>query len=307
MKFVMVFFVLVASSLASGQIYRWVDENGKTHFGDKKQEALVQEEVVLDKHTSEWKKYVININDVDEIMTSDELKRIEKDVNVVYRFFDEKLYFDIYKTVPVTIRLYELQEDYHSYLDSIGASNSKKSRGIYNRKTNEIVVFLNQQDRWRTFWTIKHETAHAVVDTLTPFVPAWLNEGVAENMEAIEVSGERFFLAPHHENFSSIRYAIQQKQDLQVDQLLSMPSRDYYQNVKAGYNPNQPFAGELVRMLLSSVSGVNFLTRIIHSYERGDRTFSSYLVDKHYVGGKVVLQNNWNRWMNRDKSIQCNL
>ncbi len=106
MKFVMVFFVLVASSLASGQIYRWVDENGKTHFGDKKQEALVQEEVVLDKHTSEWKKYVININDVDEIMTSDELKRIEKDVNVVYRFFDEKLYFDIYKTVPVTIRLY---------------------------------------------------------------------------------------------------------------------------------------------------------------------------------------------------------
>ncbi len=297
----------MASSLASGQIYRWVDENGKTHFGDKKQETLVQEEVVLDKHTSEWKKYVININDVDEILTSDERERIEKDVNVVYRFFDEKLYFDIYKTVPVTIRLFEHQEGYHSYLDSIGATNSKRSRGIYNRKTNEIVVFLNPQDRWRTFWTIKHETAHAVVDTLTPFVPAWLNEGVAENMEAIEVSGESFFLTPHHENLNSVRYAIQQKTDLQVDQLLSMPSKDYYMNVKAGYNPNQPFAGELVRMLLSSMSGMSFLTRIIHSYERGDRTFSSYLVDKHYVGGKIVLQNNWQRWANREKSIQRNL
>lgn len=304
---VLLFSLLIFSFSVNAQIYRWVDESGKVHYSDKKPEGAKQEEVHLKKHDSQWQQYVIEVNDVDNILTAEEKKRIEDDVNDVYRFFDEVLYFDIYKTVPVKIRLYETQNSYIRHLKSKGSTNIFNSRGVYYPASNEIILYLNPEERWRTFWTIKHETSHAIVDTLTPFVPRWLNEGIAENMEALGVSEKSFFLHPHHENFNSINKAYKNGTRFDIAEFLSLPSKDYDRHATSAGRFRQSFVGELVRMLLSSKSGKVFLNRLIHSYERGDRTFSTYLVDKHYLGGMIVMQNNWTRWVNRPGSTKLEL
>ncbi|MES9852468.1 MAG: DUF4124 domain-containing protein [Candidatus Thiodiazotropha sp. L084R] len=299
--------LLLLSLPAHSVIYSWKDENGKTHFGDRVIEGVDQKKVELKVQESTWKKFDININDVDNVLTNMEKMRINRDVNTVYQFFDKILYFDIYKTVPVKIRIYKSRKDYQRYITKDGNVRNTNSRGIYFPVTNEIVVYINPKQRWRTFWTIKHETSHAIVDTVTPFVPAWLNEGLAENMEAIGVKEKTYILYPHHENYNTISQALTNGRKLNVKQLLSLSSTDFYKRHEHRDSPHQAFSGELIRMFLSSKQGKSFITRMMHIYERGSRSYSSNLVDKHYIGGLTILQFNWNDWISRKSSIQVNL
>ena len=289
------------------EIYSWKDKNGNMHFSDKKIEGIGQKRVNIKVKTSEWGKYVIDINDVDGILTEQEKQRIQEDVNAVYQFFDRKLYFDIHKTVPVNIRLYEKKEDYQRYVLDTNSKASINSRGIYFPKTNEIALYLNPKERWRTFWTIKHETSHAIVDTVTPFVPSWLNEGLAENMEALGVNRNDFFLYPHRENHRNAENAHKRGNNLDVKKFLSLSSTKFYKQLKSEGSSHQTHAGELVRLFLSTKPGLKFVIRLIHIYERGARTYGSHLAKEHYTGGLKVLQNDWNRWVSRPESQKLKL
>ena len=294
--------MVLASVSAYSEIYRWKDENGKTHFSDKVVESVEQKNIKLKINKSKWKRYIVEVDDVDSILTDTERLRIEIDVNAVYQFYDEKLYFDFYKTVPVKIRLYEKQENYQSYLSDRGYKNNKGTRGVYLPKSNEIVLYLNKKDRWRTFWTIKHEASHAIVDSLTAHTPAWFNEGLAENMESLGLREDIFFLYPHTENKRSINRAKKSGNRLRVDDFLSLNSRDYYASMKNGDSRYQAYSGELVRMLLTDERGKNIIRRMLHIYKSGSRSYSSHIIEEHYFGGLTALQIHWDAWVIRDSS-----
>jgi len=298
--------LLCLSFSVYGEVYSWKDKNGKMHFGDKKITGIQQQKLDLKVQKSKWKKYSIEVMDVDSVLTEKELERIKSDVNTVYHFFDKKLYFDIYKTVPVKIRLFKDRREYALYLSETYEHKGWHTRGVYFSKTNEIVVVLNEKQRWRTFWTIKHETSHAIVDSLTPFVPAWLNEGLAENMEVIGKNKRNFVLYPHNEN-QQYAYKANQGKTLNVKKFLSLNSSDLYALLKQPLSPIQAYTGELVRMLLSTKPGRSFFIRLIHDYKRGSRIYGSKLASEHYIGGLTVLQNDWNSWINRLKSQQINM
>ncbi|MCP4490465.1 MAG: DUF4124 domain-containing protein [Gammaproteobacteria bacterium] len=295
------------STLSYGKIYKWVDEKGKVHFGDKSLSNINQEEVTLKAKATKWKKYEIEITDVDNILTKKERQRIARDVNAVYHFFDNKLYFDFYRTVPVKIHLFEKQKSYQHYLLSKGVKNKKGTRGIYIGKSNEIVLPLNQEIRWRTFWTIKHETTHAIIDSATPFVPAWLNEGLAENMESLGFSDGSLIIYPHEENWNSTNKANRTGKRLDVKQLLSTSSTNFYASMKHRNNSYQAYAGELVRMFLSTKPGMSLVRRMIHEYKRGSRLYGANILEEHYLGGLSTLQYDWNTWVTRTKSKRIKL
>jgi len=291
----------------NSEIYMWKDENGKTHFGDKKIEDANQQTVDIKFQESEWKKYVIEINDVDNVLTDQEKDRIQNDVDTVYQFFDKKLYFDIYKTVPVKIRLYGKEEGYLRYLSDEYKTNGKHSRGVYFPSKNEIVTFINVKERWRTFWTIKHESSHAIVDTLTPFLPAWLDEGLAENMEALGLKSNSFILQMHSENHHDANQAYLSGWNFDIETFLSTSSDTFYAQLEQGGSPNQANTGELVRMFLSTNPGRGFIIHLIHVYERGSLLYSSYVADEHYIGGLKVMQDDWSRWVARPVSKDIEL
>lgn len=300
---------LCLSSSAMAEIYSWKDANGKMHFGDRKLEGVNQKAVLVRSHKSSWKTFEIEINDVNGVLTTKEREQIKKDVNNVYQFYDKSLYFDIYKTVPVKIRLFEMKSDYEKYTSSKYQTNGKHSRGIYFSSTNEIVVYLNASERFRTFLTIKHETSHAIVDTLTPFIPSWLNEGLAENMEVVGfvevesgVEDGGFYLGPHEENYRSLSWYEGRGRMLSVKKFLSLTSAKFREQQRQGRSPNQVHAGELVRMFLSRKTGKSFITRLVHIYERGSNILSAYPADEHYIGGLRVMQDDWDRWVRRSRS-----
>lgn len=295
-----IFFSLLTGTQATSEIYKWVDEKGKVHFSDQKMNTKKQETVELNVVESQWSRYDIDVETRNVLLTEEEHQRIRDDINAIYEFYDRVLFFDFYRTVPVSILVLENKDAYQHYLQSeLKLKRYSNSLGLYLPKENEIVVYV-QPEREHTFLTIKHETSHAIVDTITPYAPAWLNEGLAEQMETLEREGEALTIVPHPYNQPYVSKLAQKHRLMSVEEFLKLPSADWRNQLANGGGYLQAQSGQFVNFLLSTPPDRSFVVRLIHNFERGDRTLSYYLVDENYIGGIRTLQQNWYRWLKKD-------
>jgi hypothetical protein len=287
---------------ARAEIYQWTDEKGRVHFGDRKLESVQQ--VPLDVKTahSQWQPFAIAIETVNVELSEAERARISTDVNNVYRFFDNVLFFDMYKTVPVKIRIYPDVNAYQAYLAQVVDGSLPPSRGVYLPRSNEIVVYI-QRNRAATFDTIKHETSHAIVDTITPFTTAWLNEGLAEQMETLQLENDRLVIGRNSENRYFVRQLGAEPQGLiGLEKMFALPSGEWRGHHSSTGVPLYCQTGELVYFLLDSTPGRNFIVRLLHRYQRGTRELSVRLVEQDYTGGVQAMQGAWNHWLGQNGS-----
>lgn len=282
-------------------IYKWIDENGKTHFSDKKINGTNQKTVSLNIEKSEWSRFDIDIVTRNVHLTDSENKNITDGVNNVYEFFDKVLFFDIYKTVPVNILILQDKKAYANYLEPTYGVKSTETYGVYLRKKNQIVVYI-RKNREHTFKTIKHEVSHAVVHTIMPYTPAWLNEGLAEQMETLKRNDSGLYIESHAINRKSVASAVKFEKLFDISEFLKLPSKKWRHSLVNGKNVLQGQAGQFIYFLLSTRPGRNFVVRLMHKFSRGDRTLSYYLVNENYIGGVKAMELTWRNWVKQQRS-----
>lgn len=296
-----IFCVLLApSSGVVAEIYKWVDENGRVHFGDRKQKTVKQEVIVPEIQASQWSRHDIVVHAKDVAISAAEIQSIRDDVNNVYEFYDRVLHFDFYKTVPVNILLLKDEVTYYKYLTQRDGRRPSPSYGVYYASDNQIIVYM-REDRAGTFRTIRHEVSHAIVDTITPYAPAWLNEGLAEQMETVSKSGSSLRIASHPMNRKHLMSQLDADRLMGVRSFLSLPSIEWRHTLVKRNGDLQAYAGEFVNFLLSTPPDRSFIVRLMHKFERGDRTISYHLVDENYIGGIRSLEVKWRSWIGSSK------
>jgi len=287
---------MLISTSSFSEIYKWTDKDGNLHFSDQKIEALNPEVISVDTPKSNWSRFNIKINAVDVILSKEEVSAIEKGVNYVYEFFDKVLFFDIHTTIPVNVMILKDKSEYKKHLISKNMNHLIQSYGVYLGKENQIIVYI-QKDRQRTFDTIKHEVSHAIVDTLIPYTPSWLNEGLAEQMETILKYDGKLHINPHEQNKRRVSIVHKNSRLLNIKQLLKLPSKEWRHTLATENRQIQAQSGQFVLFLLSKPNGRIFLTGLIHHFDRGSRTISYHLVDKYYFGGLNILDSKWEQWL----------
>ncbi|MCG8669317.1 MAG: DUF4124 domain-containing protein [Pseudomonadales bacterium] len=297
---------LMLAGPAQAKIYKWVDENGKVHYSDKKHDQKEQVVVDIKPSPSSWSRFDIKIVTKDVVLTEAENQLIADGVNNVYEFFDQVLFFDIYETVPVNILVLKDKDTYRNYLYQNKKGLLVNSYGVYISSQNQIVVYV-QEDRQLTFRTIKHEVGHAVVDTIIPYAPAWLNEGLAEQMEMLEKNDEGLYLEPHPRNRSIVAKAYSSGRLINIDDFLKLPSSKWRHNQTTTNGSLQAQAGQFLYFLFSKPTSRNFVVRLMHNFDRGDRTLSYFLVNDNYIGGIKVLEIAWNNWLQRQSDQKIKL
>lgn len=282
---------------AYAEIYRWVDEKGRVHFGDKaetlKQPSRQATPVEVNIAESRWQRFDITVTSIDVTITAEETQRIIRDVNHVYGFYDHVMFFDFYQTVPVSITILKDKAGYNRYLQNTIGKTYPSSRGVYLVKTNEIVVYM-RADRNGTFETIKHETSHAIIDAIAPMTPGWLNEGLAEVMEKIERKDGQLMVSRHLENQRIIK---DKTAMLPLRNILDMKSREWRKHNAASHSYLQAQAGELLYFLLSATPRKSFVVRILQEYKRGKNMRSLYLVRDNYIGDIGGMETGWEMWL----------
>ncbi|OAN93285.1 hypothetical protein A8B84_19545 [Marinobacter sp. EhC06] len=288
--------LLTVASSGHAKIYKWVDEDGKVHFSDRQDHRVKQEVVNVKPGTSEWSRFEIDIKTVDVKLSEEEHQQIVEGVNNVYEFFDRVMSFDMHRTVPVNILILKDGATYRNYLVRRDGGMAVASYGLYIPSEHQIVVYI-RKNRSLTFKTIKHEVSHAVVDSIVPYSPAWLNEGLAEQMEMLKRDESGLYFERHHENRWVVDQAREQGRLTAIDQLLKLSSNNWRHSDFSGRSSLRAQSGQFVYFLLSKPTSRNFVVRLMHNFNRGDRTLSYYLVDDNYIGGVTMLALDWRRWL----------
>ena len=288
--------VTLLANVSHAAIYKWVDEDGKVHFSDRKNHRVEQEVVNVKPSASKWSGFNIQIEAVEVELSDAEREQIEDGVNNVYEFFDRVMFFDMYKTVPVNILILKDRTEYQKYLLRRNKGRSVASYGLYIPSENQIVVYV-QSNRSRTFKTIRHEVSHAVVDTIVPYAPAWLHEGLAEQMEMLDRDETGLYFQRHEDNRRVVAQAHASGRLTDIDQFLKLQSDKWKHSLASGQSPLQAQAGQFLSFLLAKPTSRNFVVRLMHNFNRGDRTLSYYLVNDNYIGGVNVLALDWKNWL----------
>lgn len=289
---------MIIANSSYAEIYKWVDEDGKVHFGDRKDHSVEQEVVNVKPGASKWSRFDIRIRAVDVELSDEESQQIVDGVNNVYEFFDRVMSFDMYRTVPVNILIFKDRAEYQNYLVRKNRGLAVASYGLYIPSEHQIAVYV-RENRSLTFKTIKHEVSHAVVDTIVPYAPAWLNEGLAEQMEMLESDESGLYFERHQENRWVVAQAREQGRLTDIDQFLKLSSDKWRHSDMSGSSSLRAQAGQFLGFLLSKPTRRNFVVRLMHNFNRGDRTLAYYLVDDNYIGGVSMLDLDWRRWLHQ--------
>ena len=196
--------LLMPVASATG-VYRWVDADGRVHFSDRPQQQNA-EKLQLNVQASNWQPMNIRITQQGSLQNNDDqldLKRIQRDVNTIYRFYAQVLYFDFLRNVPVNIHLLGNQQEYLQYVQQVADWDARNTLGVYISSQHTIVVYLHDKKIGglnSTYATIRHEVSHAILHSLAGRIPDWLNEGMAEQMETISRSNDAFIIRSHKGN-----------------------------------------------------------------------------------------------------------
>lgn len=308
MRILLILSILISSWFVQADIYKWVDENGKVHFGDKprQQNATNAKKVNIQPRQSSWQPLTIQVlyqGSLEERLTPEhrlDRNKIQREVNWVYRFYDEVLYFDFYKKLPVKIHVLKDVAEYHAYVEKISGYKPKNSLGVYLSRLHEIAVFIHPElygGKDSTYRTIKHEASHAILHALAERIPRWLNEGMAEQMETMSFQRGQFRIEQHRAN----RQTILMKKDglMPADSFIEIDGNLWAKGLTDGL-PNQAMAGQLVYLSLSKSYGRSFITRLLQDYKRGVRQRAYYLLDEHYIGGTSAFNLHWQQWLKQD-------
>jgi len=287
---------MIFAASGHAKIYKWVDEDGKVHFSDREDHRVEQEVVSVKPGASKWSRFDIKIKAVDVELSEEENQQIVDGVNNVYEFFDRVMSFDMYRTVPVNILMFKDKAEYRNYLVRRNKGLAVASYGLYIPSEHQIVVYV-QENRNRTFETIKHEVSHAVVDTIVPYAPLWLNEGLAEQMEMLERDESGLYFERHQENSWVVAQAREQGRLTGISQFLKLSSHKWRHSELSGHGSLRAQSGQFLSFLLSKPTRRNFVVRLMHNFNRGDRTLAYYLVDDNYIGGVSMLDLDWRRWL----------
>lgn len=67
----------------------------------------------------------------------------------------------------------------------------------------------------------------------------------------------------------------------------------------SGHGSLRAQSGQFLSFLPSNPTRRNFVVRLMHNFNRGDRTLAYYLVDDNYIGGVNMLGLDWSRWLHQ--------
>jgi hypothetical protein len=81
---------------------------------------------------------------------------------------------------PLEIRLFSDRKEYIRQISPI-VPDAKRQRGVYVSRDGEVGVYSFQQRNLST--VVRHESVHAWLHSALPYVPLWLDEGLASYYE----------------------------------------------------------------------------------------------------------------------------
>jgi hypothetical protein len=272
------------------KIYKWIDENGRTHFGEKpsaeneqraedlsKQYEALQQAVKLSIEYPNW---------AGDSLIESEIKKQGKMVHKVLSHYVPKSHL---RQINLKIILFKSVAEFESHRDE---QKGNAQWGAYYSSASNSIYLPRYPNIEQTMAIARHEMTHAMLAGMLGPVPVWLNEGLAEYMESFSWRLNIAVAQPRVSEYGRLKGA-------DMEQLANTEHQDFY-----GSNQQENYlqAAASIYFLLDHQSGREWLKRSFVFY--GENPCRKASVDQlfaSYPGGIENASHNFNAWLSKGK------
>jgi hypothetical protein len=171
------------------------------------------------------------------------------------------------------------QRDQRSGADGAFLSHT----GYYNPNEREVVLW-----RSRRFPAIFiHEAQHGILRSAYPRPPKWLNEGLSEYFEGLNLDGPGVSVDPQGPRLRRLRRYLGPELGAHIVRVLTMSEREFEARSERGLD-SYTCSWALNYYLWSRPRGEQMLGEVLRALRAGENSFE--VVDRVYPGGVRALQ-----------------
>lgn len=175
----------------TSEIYKWVDANGRTHFGDR---SLVKTAKRVEVNRAAASQFGLTVRERGSAMPLDFREQLEISIRKSYLIMAQLLPQESIRASNVNLWVFGSSSGYESFKKKYAPGLSGASTGFHSPKENIAAVWHKNDNQLMR--TSIHEAAHVNNWAMLGRTPNWLNEGLAEYLENMKVYGQVVEIVP---------------------------------------------------------------------------------------------------------------
>ena len=270
--------------------FKWVDENGKVHFGDRPPQQTDAESFEFE---GELNYFDLTIHDDFASLKPSFRDKLSLGITKSYEVLAAFLPNDILQRVEVNVWIFDQWSDYRSFQKKYAPGLTGRTTGFHNAFFN--ISAVHAVDERLVLKTSIHESVHVIIGGVFGWIPRWLNEGLAEYLDVMNVFGQAVEIRPKH-------YWIKHATLLGADKMasfLSIPDKAW-----GRYSQEDLYAQSwaFTFFLMSENTEKNLVTRYLAEAAKNPcqlLNFKSFAA-QHYQGGFDRLLQRYHEWLRND-------
>lgn len=271
------------------KIHKWVDENGRTHFGSQPPSSGESREILSRSTSTSYFELNFGENSILPRYKND----LEIDIRSVYKVLSSVASRSTMKQTRINISIFRDRDDFNALKSKLSKSSKPSGRGFHFGSKNIVGVF--EENEAQAMTTAVHEATHVITRGNFGPLPRWLNEGLAEYMEPIGSRVQMVRVDPHRDWFRHLKAP-----HLSLNTLL--PST--YSSWRGGQSRKlYAYSWALVYFLLSNDRGKEILAKFLHraSLQTCDSPVlnSTRFFQRNYPGGVSQMQTEFHQWIDK--------
>lgn len=275
-------------NITQQKIYKWVDDKGRTHFGEKPSTTAAED---LSKHYSALQKEIqFSIEypnwSGDKFLESE----IKKQGKMVHKVLSNFVLAKYQRQINLKIILFKNFNDFKTQREK---QKANVQWGAYYSWGNNSIYLPRYTNIEKTLAIARHEITHAILAGMIGPVPVWMNEGLAEYMESFSWQLNVAVVQPKVDKYARLK-------SRSLQQLARMERKDFY---GSHLTMNYLQAGASLYFLLDHQAGREWVRRSFTFYGENPCRKVSFdqLFRNNYHGGIEGANRNFQNWLNQAK------
>ena len=283
---------------ANAEVYQWVDDKGKVHFGDRPPANARTSANDLSARYESEKPFNVEIIAHDYVLELDVKTKIEVAVAKIFTIYVDGLGLGFDGEAQLKIHIYGNEVAFRNLTRARGLQVENAS-GFYSPRENAIYVWRNRS-LTRLLAVLTHEASHTIMRYQNGRVAAWINEGLAEYFETMEVFGHTVVVHGNEHAADTVKELLETHRLPSLTEFIALPRSQWYaMNGERGMS--YAFGWSLCFYLMSSEQGRATMAALLARHREADfssagNELSLNVIEANYPGGIRVLEQRWREW-----------
>ena len=231
-------------------------------------------------------------------LTDVQQKGIVFGMECIQSTYEDMFGFTFSNDFKIKAVLFKEKQDFMNYQrKSINKIISES--GYYSGGKSEAVTWL-QDDFQRMVAVLFHEASHMLTREHVPMCPVWINEGLAEYFESLNLFNGNRCIVLQKNRMSWCKHWLKQGFPVEFEPFFAMNRESWKAFDEKNNNAGYTIGYSIVYFLMTNTKTKSILKEILWDFKRnGFKADSVATINQFYPGGIKKLEIHWKRWIPR--------